>query len=259
MGAKNPFTLFLKHLEAEGRSANTINCYRLDLAGFADWFLHSNGSDVSLASITPTDMRLYKQHLVVSKKQKPATVNRKLASLRSLASWALNAGKISVPFTKGVKDVAQQLLAPRWLERQEENKLVREAERDMAAARSEPAKRQAQRDSAMLILSLNTGLRIGELCALDRTDIKLSERKGTLTVRRGKGGKNREVPLNAHAREALRTWLKVRPDTKTEKIFTGKRSEGLTPSAVQRRLAEYGRRAGVEVSPHTLRHTFAKR
>jgi len=68
---------------------------------------------------------------------------------------------------------------------------------------------------------------------------------------RGKGNKTRRVPLNGEARKALKTWLEESRDEQGS-VFA------LTPSGAYRRLVELGRRAGVEVHPHTLRHTLAK-
>lgn len=86
----------------------------------------------------------------------------------------------------------------------------------------------------------------------------LRDRKGSVTVRDGKGGKHRLVPLNVEARGALNDWLAVRPNVSEGALFIGQRGEPLRPRAAQRQLALYGRRAGVEVTPHALRHTFAK-
>jgi integrase/recombinase XerC len=90
------------------------------------------------------------------------------------------------------------------------------------------------------------------------SDIALSERKGMLRVWQGKGTKQRDIPLNAAARGALTQWLKIRPDTEQSYMFIGKKGVGLASGGVQGMLAEYGRRANVEVTPHTLRHSFAK-
>ena len=78
-----------------------------------------------------------------------------------------------------------------------------------------------------------------------------------MVVRWGKGGKRRTVPLNGAARRAVWQWLEVRPEGPS-RLFLGKGGKELTPSGVQQRLGELGRQAGVELTPHTLRHTCAK-
>ncbi|WP_322508211.1 tyrosine-type recombinase/integrase, partial [Anaerolinea sp.] len=132
----------------------------------------------------------------------------------------------------------------------EQYRLLREAERAVGAADTPTRRRLAVRDWALVVFLLNTGLRIAEVCALMLEDVQMGERSGWVSVRGGKGGKSRKVPLNAEARKALRMWLDERGETGG--LFD------LTPSGAYRRLAELGRRAGVEVHPHTLRHTLAK-
>ncbi len=103
-----------------------------------------------------------------------------------------------------------------------------------------------------------TGLRVGELVALTMDDLEISERKGGLTVRSGKGGKFREVPLNVEARRALSDYLDVRPSIASDLVFVGQRGP-LTEDAVRKIVAKYANRAGLEgVTPHTLRHSFGK-
>jgi integrase/recombinase XerC len=255
---KDPFPKFIDYLAEEGRSTNTILNYRLDLQGFAEWFQQTNGETIKMQNITPTDIRQYKQFLQTARKQKAASINRKLATLRVLSSWAQEKNMIDTSFMKGTKDIKGQDLAPRWLDRKEESKLKRELERTIAGARTKPAKLQAIRDASIFILLLNTGIRISELCSLRMDDVSLSDRKGAICIRSGKGEKSRTVPLNQNAREAIREWMKARPQSTKDRLFSGKRGVGITPNAVQRRLTEYGRRAGIGVTPHVLRHTFAK-
>ncbi len=99
---------------------------------------------------------------------------------------------------------------------------------------------------------------MSELCKLEMNDVSLSERKGAARVRSGKRRKERKVPINATALLALKAWLAVRPAADHRFVFTGKGGLPLKASGVQDMLGELGRVAGVKVTPHTLRHTFAK-
>jgi integrase/recombinase XerC len=104
----------------------------------------------------------------------------------------------------------------------------------------------------------HTGIRVGELCELRLGDIDISERKGTLTVQRGKGMKHRTIPLNIDVRHAIAVYLLVRPKTGDDHLFLGQRGP-LKEQAVEIIVEKYARLAGLEdVSPHTLRHSFAK-
>lgn len=241
---------FASHLRSRDRAERTVQGYLDDLRAFVRWYEQSNGETFLPGHLTPTDVREYRQWLV-SRQAAPASVNRRLAALRAYVHWLRGE-------TLDVRGLEAQKLAPRWLDRREQSALLRESERALNAASTDAARTQALRDRAILLLLLNSGLRISELCALRLSDVELAERKGKVIVRAGKGAKQREIPLNQPARQALRAWLEVRPAT-DEALFLGKRGEALTPAGVHRRLADLARRAGVEdLSPHTLRHTFAK-
>jgi len=88
-------------------------------------------------------------------------------------------------------------------------------------------------------------------------DVVLSERKGKVAVR-GKGNKYREVPLNVQVRKAVRRYLEVRLASDSNRLILGERAP-MTPSGVYRLLQKYADAAGVLMSPHMLRHTFATR
>jgi integrase/recombinase XerC len=112
--------------------------------------------------------------------------------------------------------------------------------------------------SATFTVLLNSGLRIQELCSLTWADVQMTDRKGTLTVRHGKGAKRRHIPLNADARHAFVRLGYHEHAGKDAVIFTGQRGP-LTPRGVQSLLKKYVKAAALEhVSPHSLRHTFCK-
>jgi len=241
---------FASHLRDRDRAERTVQGYLDDLRAFVCWYEQTSGETFLPERLTPTDVREYRQWLV-SRQAAPASVNRRLAALRAYVHWLRGE-------TLDVRGLESQKLAPRWLDRREQSALLRESERALNAASTDAARTQALRDRTILLLLLNSGLRISELCALRLSDVELTERKGKVIVRAGKGAKRREIPLNQPARQALRVWLEVRPET-GEALFLGKRGEALTPAGIHRRLADLARRAGVEgLSPHTLRHTFAK-
>ena len=90
-------------------------------------------------------------------------------------------------------------------------------------------------------------------------DVEISERKGSLTVRSGKGGKFRVLPLNSDARKAITAYREVRPTVSDDHLFIGQRGQGISSRAVELLVDKYARLAGLEdVTPHTLRHSFGK-
>ena len=150
--------------------------------------------------------------------------------------------------TDEIKGVSQVKAAPKALNRLELRRLLREVH-----------KAGDKRDIALVEVLANTGLRVGELAKLAFHDLELSERKGKLAVRSGKGAKYREVPLNADARRALHEYLGLWAWEGERPLFLGQRGNALTPSAIWRVVKKYGERAGLAISPHTLRHTFGTR
>ena len=134
---------------------------------------------------------------------------------------------------------------------------IQELERLLKAPQGEGL--AALRDRAILELLFSTGLRVSELCALNR-DLDLS--KDELSVR-GKGEKVRVVFLSSEAKDAIRAYLKKRADVE-EALFVnlgkaGKESARLTPRSIERMIASYAIAAGIgkKVTPHIIRHSFA--
>lgn len=249
---------FLDYLHSRDNSEKTQEGYRNDLKAFGKWYQGTNDQDCRVETITPTDIREYRQYLQVQRHYSAASVNRSLSALKAFLRWAVEVGRISSNPASGIKLMRKQKLSPKWLEKREVYALEREAEREVQRAQTPAARFLAVRDQAILILLLNTGLRVSELVALRLEDIYLSERKGSLVVRLGKGENQRTIPLNDAARKALRAWLEMRGE-EAGACFQDRLGQPLVPSGIHRRLAKMGCHAGVKVHAHMLRHTFAKR
>ena len=118
-----------------------------------------------------------------------------------------------------------------------------------------------KRDVALVAIMARAGLRVSEVLALKVVDLELNARSGKVLVRHGKGSKEREVPLSAEARGALRAYLDVRPQSDLDLVFLSRTLAALNARDVQRLVADAARRAGIKtkVTPHILRHTFATR
>ena len=115
------------------------------------------------------------------------------------------------------------------------------------------------RDAAMFELLYSSGLRLGELIALNADDGRLDLREGEVTVT-GKGAKTRTVPMGAAARGALAAWLAVRRAAPGERaLFVGARGRRIAAGTVGARLKRWAQRRGLRerVHPHMLRHSFA--
>src|SRR5439155_12582863 len=122
--------------------------------------------------------------------------------------------------TEGVKGVPASPRTPKSLAKRDLDRLLRAAEKD-----------GNKRNSAILLTLRHAGLRVGELCSLRVGDLTISERKGHVTVRSGKGDKDRTVPLNNDVRQALSAYLAVRPAIATDYVFIGQRGAPLQTDA----------------------------
>ncbi|MBM3347458.1 MAG: tyrosine recombinase XerC, partial [Betaproteobacteria bacterium] len=118
---------------------------------------------------------------------------------------------------------------------------------------------QGLRDKAMFELFYSSGLRLAELVGLDLKAAREIAAGREVTVL-GKGAKTRTVPVGAKAAAALAEWLRVRAELAAADepaLFVGARGRRVSPRVVEARLARWGRRLGLSVHPHMLRHSFA--
>src|SRR5262249_51511658 len=109
---------FDAHLQEHERSRHTRSDYREDLRAFADWYQAKYQDPPLLAAIAPAELREWKRHLHEDRGHEVATVNRRLASLRSLLRWA--EGKGYAPEIKAPKSIRRKNPPPRWLSEKEQ-------------------------------------------------------------------------------------------------------------------------------------------
>lgn len=234
---------YLAHLRQLERSENTIRSYAHDIKCLEIWFKETSGE--SITSITTPDLKDYKQYLQTTLKMKPKSINRKIACLSSLFDWAEsnNIIKHQIKMPALAKEVTPE---PRWLEKSEYRRLLRQL--DLV---------NNPRNKAIILLMLNTGLRVSELCGLKWENIKITPRNGELTVK-GKGDKYRTIPINKEARDCLLDLGYKSHIGSSEHILVGQRGN-LTPRGIQFVLKDVAYQAKIdELSPHVLRHTFCK-
>jgi len=227
-------------------SENTVSSYTSDMRSFAAWC--ARGEIVDPAAVTRTTVRRYLAHLTTRRFAR-RTMARKTASLRRYYRWLVAAGGATVDPTNGVSVPAGTGRLPRVLDRRELSGLL-----DGVASDDEPEWRR-RRDDAVLELLYGSGLRVGELCSLPTSALRLPERAATVW---GKGSKQRRVPVSDHAARAVQRWLEVRSDVLPPEagdvLFGNERGKPLTPRDVRRII---DRRSPTPTHPHALRHTFA--
>ncbi|GIM47655.1 recombinase XerC [Collibacillus ludicampi] len=217
-----------------GKSDQTKRMYGYWLGRFQNWLLDSDGN---LESLTRADVQQYIDWMLAHKKS-PSTVSIALSAIRSWARWT--GQDHAVMNLRTVRPPKVTELAPQSLERNERNRLLREVERDGNL-----------RDIAIVYVLLYTGLRVSELCGLDREDVTIGERSGQVIVRKGKRAKARVVPLPAEARHHVSRYMAVRKDQEPA-LFLSNYGQRISVRQVQRILAKYG------THPHALRHTYCR-
>ena len=120
---------FKQYLIHQDCSKLTIEAYCHDMTSFSQWFANTNSEELFPYNLTSTDVREFKQFLLVDKHARPATINRKLASIRMYVNWAIDSKQIEYNPISGIKSVEEEKLSPRWLSRLEQAALLRESER----------------------------------------------------------------------------------------------------------------------------------
>ncbi|MBL8991024.1 MAG: tyrosine recombinase [Phycisphaerae bacterium] len=281
---------FISYLTNERHfSAYTARCYGADLRQYCDWLETQSGAPANEAAearayqerldrvgkpgpfppspnrtltsmvleATPDTIRAFLQHLGTSD-YSPATMARKIATLRSFYKWTERRGLSSINPMTAIRTPKQGKRLPRAITiEQIEKLLVTPTDADVLG----------MRDRAMLETLYSTGIRVSELVDLNVDD--LDDTGEALRVR-GKGKRERIVPLGSHALAAIRKFMgMVRSDPRFgmlwagggsgKPLFMNKHGGRLSSRSVRRKLDKYLKSAGLDpkISPHTLRHSFA--
>lgn len=241
---------FIRHLRENDFAENTVSGYRFDLEKFFQWYQESFGQ-FDLKKLSALDLINYRQFLLNVRGLQPTTINRRLEALRKLSRWAVSTKRLKTDVAAALKPIKfVRNRSPLGLSEQEVHALLRVAGSSNFAARN----------YAIVQLMVQTGLRVSEATDLKLSDVKAGERNGTVLVRQGKGLKERDIPLNASARRAVRSYLEVRGNAEAESFFLNQKGEKLSKRMIQALISQLGKKAKITrlpVSAHTLRHTFA--
>jgi len=253
---------FIEMLAAErGAAANTLDAYRRDLEHFAG-FLSGRGQ--SIAGARASDISGYLRALAAEGLAASSRA-RRLSALRQLYKFLVAEGRVAEDPAVGIQGPKIGQALPKTLSVAEVDRLI-----DTARARIDATTGRdrfiAVRLHCLLEMLYATGMRVSELVSLPRSVLQGDSR--VLTIR-GKGSRERLVPLNAAARAALDRYLALgndgedglAPMARTRWLFPSKSAEGhLTRQRLGQELKELAVAAGIDprrVSPHVLRHAFA--
>lgn len=253
---------FLAMLAAErGAAQNTLDAYRRDLTDLGRFLA---ARDLTLETVRRRDIEAYLDQLTAGGAS-PATVARRLSAIRQLYGFLLAEELIDDDPTARLHGPAKRRTLPSVLSVAEVDVLISTAASGAAAA-SGIDRLRALRLHALIEMLYATGMRVSELVGLPANVLAGDPRLMTI---RGKGGRERMVPLNTGARTALDAYLAAlntgpdgRPITvRTPWLFPSRSAEGhLTRHRFAQELKELSQRAGLDperVSPHVLRHAFA--
>lgn len=263
MNNLQPATCQLETIEAHLRETYsapaTIEAAEQHIRVFIAWWEQTFGETYEPAKITNYALKLYQKHSLEVARVAPNTWNSRLWALSIYTNWIETTyGDSYSNLLQGCKNKEQGIRPSKYrsLSPKEIHDLMQSLERDIRGAVTPFDYQTSKRDSALLTLMLRTGLRVAEVTALDVTDITINERSGSVRVRKGKGNKERIVPLSLETREAL---SELCINATATALFSGKNSERLSCRQIERIVAYQGARIGIaDMSPHWLRYTFAK-
>jgi site-specific recombinase XerD len=228
---------FLNWIRRRNAEARTWRDYQYDLKQFAEVVGDSPPVQVTLHDV---------DRFIIQQAQRglgPSTINRRLAAIASLYAFLSDEDPSLVcpvlPHRHGLRE-PQRLPRP-----------VQHDDLDKFFAVIADA-----RDRAMFVLMLRCGLRISEVAGMKLNDLYLDEERPRL-VARGKGSKERSVYLSPQAERTLRAYLQERPRVASEFVILSYQHAGLSTTAIHKRLMGYRAEAGVTLTAHRLRHTFA--
>jgi len=250
---------YLTHISVErGLSKNTVASYRRDLRRFLQ-FLEDDSAPLQL---NPENLQRYVAWLRIDSEDREhlgeSSIARAVVSIRNLSAF--------IAQENGGEDFLRDFAPPKIPGRLPKALTMEEVNRLIEGSGS-PANPWAPRDQAIVELLYASGARISELIELNLTDIDLRDESAVVKVS-GKGGKERFIPVGSFARTALQKYLddqrptlatKSSRTSKNEPLFLNTRGSRLSRQSAWQIIQEAAERADltVDVSPHSLRHSFA--
>ncbi len=259
------FVAFLRY--NRNASPHTVAAYDTDLSQLLDSMAKRAGKKPSELTIAQFDADAVRDFLGELHKRgiSRASAARRLSAVRAFAKYLVREGRLAEDPTVLVGMPKRERSLPAHLGQLDMNRMLAAPDASMPAGR---------RDRAILELFYASGLRLSELAGLDLSEVNLSAR---IVRVRGKGGKERLVPFNPTAGEALRAMMADQSsmtatqsgssrrakssahDRKRDPLFLNLRGGRLTTRSVDRIVRRYAKEANIPstISPHALRHTFA--
>lgn len=243
------FLIYLKVIK--NYSEHTLRSYAVDLNQFIEYLEENkhDGEPENFFSVTRKELRSYLSKLQQNKLSRK-TIARKIASIRSFYNYLCREGYLEENPCKNIKTPKIPKKLPNFIHIEEIDLLLNSPDQTLIG----------KRDRAILELFYATGIRVGELIGLNIDDVDLI---GNSLRVFGKGSKERILPFGSFTKQALEKYLLTsRPefDTKNnDALFLNKYGGRLSTRSIRRIIKKYVVKTSLErnISPHTLRHTFA--
>jgi integrase/recombinase XerC len=265
----NAQAAFATYLKVERNySPRTVEVYTRDVAALREHLREKRGKETPIARLSAIDVR--SQLAALFGQNGAATINRKLSSVRAFCRFLIRRGVIEGNPADAIRGPKKPKSLPRALDVDDAFRLVeapvrsgKVVNRKLSAAEETRHGLLRLRDAAMMEFIYGTGLRVSEVCALDLADIDRGRYSNStiVLVRKGKGGKSREVPLLGQALGSLDTYLPARRalNVDGDALFVNAAGKRLTPRSVQRMVKRWTIAGGVyaNATPHALRHSYA--
>src|SRR5690625_90755 len=241
---------FKDYLLEKEKSLNTIKSYSQDINHFHSWIKQRTEPPYLISSLTSTELKDYASQLKSDPAFAPATVNRRLVSLIRWSEFLITVGSTSINISKDIKlNKIQKQNNIRWLTRKQVGKLLHAIELTKQQSITKGILHQT-----IVYLAVNLGLRVQEMCNVKVFDVDFQRNIINL---KGKGNKHRIVPLTDHTKGAIDTWLKER-HKESEYLLVSSKSNRMSPRAIQHIFKNYSDQLGIQITPHSLRHTYCK-
>ena len=248
---------FLEFLTTErGFSRNTQEAYKNDLSQLQTYVETARGRGVNSdgwAGVSRSDLSAYAMSLR-DRGYAPTTVARKIAAIKSFFAFLADEGVVQKDPTEELASPKVGRPLPKFLSYQDVDLLLQQPGK-------KPGLPESKRDRALLELVYATGMRVSELVSLKDGDLDL---EGGMVRCRGKGSKERMIPIHDRAAEAVRSYLQDGRPALVRRIaekavFLNQRGTQLTRQGFWLILKNHAREAGVRapITPHILRHSFA--
>lgn len=236
---------FLEDCQLRNLREHTIKYYRNELRSFKNLIGTENVEEITAELIKDRIIRKEQE-----KGNKPVSINSRLRAIRAFFNFLLEQNYIKKNPMDGVSLLKHRKNVIQTLTVQQINTLLNACNLRTFVG---------YRDYVIISLILETGIRAWELVNIDVYDVDLS--KGLIRIKQSKNHLERTVPIQKKMKDILNRYIKIRGNVDTDRLFITIDGNPLSKRQLQQRISNLGKKAGIKgvrVSPHTLRHTFAK-